>query len=453
MKITVDKSKRQSMAHRLATSIKLRLVVVFLLLAAAMTAVFIGGAQRAFAFGWREAARPLVTDYIDYLMSQVAPDFATPNIDNAAALSKRLPITILISGPQANWSSHPKQEIPSWKHDQANEDLDLRTILIRQTADGHTVTFGIDESVFEQRPRQIIFTVATLLLLTLFAWWYVHRQMQPLDDIRAGAKRFGNGKFDQSIKIKKSKYLDELGELAVTVNTMGNDIKQMLLAKDALLLAISHEIRSPLTRARVNVELLPDAQDVILHREAIRRDLIAMAKLIEDLLESERLSGSYSVLHRTEVNLIDLIEDVVSDLKSHYAGGSICLIKIIHTQDQNFHTVQLDASRIRLYIRNLLENALLHSSDIESPPEIRIQMIKDDVLRIEVRDYGAGLSEDQIPFLAQPFYRPETARSRTTGGVGLGLYLCKLVAIAHGGEFEIKNACPGLSVVAHLPCA
>lgn len=453
MKIGVDKPARQPLARRLATSIKLRFVVVFLLLAASMTAIFIGGAQRAFAFGWQKAARPLVVDYLDYLMAQITPDNAKPDVGNAAALSKRLPITIFISGPQVNWSSHPSQKFPNWEHDKANEDLDLRTILIRQTADGHTVTFGIDESAFEHRPRLIISAVVTLLLLTLLAWWYVYRQLQPLDEIRAGAKRFGNGKFDQLIKLKSPEHLDELGELAVTVNTMGKDIRQMLQAKDALLLAISHEIRSPLTRARLNVELLPDAKDVMTHREAIRRDLVAMAKLVEDLLESERLSGSYAVLHRTAVDLIALTEEVVSDLKMQNFDGAIRSINIIHSPAQTLHTVQLDATRIRLLIRNLLENALSHSSDATSPPEISIQMAKDDVLQIEVRDYGAGLSEDQIPLLAQPFYRPEIARSRATGGVGLGLYLCKLVVTAHGGDFEIKNAFPGLFVRANLPCA
>jgi signal transduction histidine kinase len=68
-----------------------------------------------------------------------------------------------------------------------------------------------------------------------------------------------------------------------------------------------------------------------------------------------------------------------------------------------------------------------------------------------VRDHGPGVPEDQLPHLAQPFYRPDAARERATGGVGLGLYLCKLVAQAHGGRFEVRNGGPGLVVTATLP--
>ena len=91
---------------------------------------------------------------------------------------------------------------------------------------------------------------------------------------------------------------DELGELASTINTMGHDIEQMLEAQRALLLAISHELRSPLTRARLNTELLPDTAEVAPQRDALLRDLAEMARLISDLLESERLAGRHAALHR-----------------------------------------------------------------------------------------------------------------------------------------------------------
>jgi signal transduction histidine kinase len=68
-----------------------------------------------------------------------------------------------------------------------------------------------------------------------------------------------------------------------------------------------------------------------------------------------------------------------------------------------------------------------------------------------VRDHGPGVPEDQLPHLAEPFYRPDTARTRHAGGVGLGLYLCKLVAQAHGGSCAVRNAQPGLAVTVTLP--
>ena len=77
--------------------------------------------------------------------------------------------------------------------------------------------------------------------------------------------------------------------------------------------------------------------------------------------------------------------------------------------------------------------------------------LQGDAVDIEVRDHGPGVPEDQLPHLAQPFYRPDAARERATGGVGLGLYLCKLVALAHGASFAVRNAGPGLLVEVMLP--
>jgi signal transduction histidine kinase len=75
----------------------------------------------------------------------------------------------------------------------------------------------------------------------------------------------------------------------------------------------------------------------------------------------------------------------------------------------------------------------------------------DGQLRISVRDFGAGVLESQLPQLGQPFFRPDAARTREGGGVGLGLYLCRLVAQAHGGSLAVRNAHPGLVIDITLP--
>ena len=231
---------------------------------------------------------------------------------------------------------------------------------------------------------------------------------------------------------------------------MGGDIRQMLDAKRALLLAISHELRSPLTRARLNTELLPETTDVLPARDALLRDLGLMRDLITDLLESERLASPHAALHLEPVDLAALVGEVVASLD----GAP----DVQQTLAANLPTLALDRTRIRLLLRNLLDNALRHSTDAPLPPEISLEINPADVatgaapgLRITVRDHGPGVPEDQLPRLAQPFYRPDAARERATGGVGLGLYLCKLVAQAHGGTFTVRNALPGLQVTVIVP--
>ena len=447
----------------LGRSIKLRLVLVFLLLAVAMTAVFFSSAQRAFSLGWREAARPLLMDYVDRLTTDITAGGATPRIEAAQALVQRLPLTVAISGPQVNWRSHAEpagarrvQTEAPWQdatgHKDGRGDHHGQRVLQRTTADGHTLVFGLKEVVFERRPRLIGVAITAVLVLTLLAWLCVRRLLRPLDAIGAGAQRFGLGDFSQPIAVAHPQRPDELGQLAATINTMGHDIHQMLEAKRALLLAISHELRSPLTRARLNTELLPESADVYPQRQALLRDLQEMTSLISDLLESERLSGNHAALQREPVDLAVLAGEVVAEVLARQPERAGKRPEISLLIDPALPRLPLDATRIRLLIRNLLDNALRHSANAEQPPELSLRALGQGV-QIEVRDHGPGVPEDQLPQLAQAFYRPESARTRATGGVGLGLYLCKRVAQAHGGTFAVRNAKPGLVVTVNLPAA
>ncbi len=443
----------------LRCSIKLRMVMVFLLLAMAMSFTFITGAKQAFSVGWREAARPLLMDYVDRLAGEVAAG-GSPSVERAQAITQRLPLTIGIAGPQVNWRSHPDQDRPHWLRDRPRsggrsddadwgDDKDWQQLLQRTTADGHRIEFGLNEAAFDRRPKLVGYTLAALLILTLMAFLYVRRLLRPLDQIRQGALRFGAGEFGQPIPVRHPHGPDELGELAATINTMGQDIHQMLEAQRALLLAISHELRSPLTRARLNTELLPESDEIAPQREALLRDLSEMARLISDLLESERLAGRHKALHREPTDPIALAREVIDELATTQpAAHSIQLHGPL-----DLPTLPLDQIRVRLLLRNLLDNALRHSAGAPRPVELHIRALDaGQGIELEVRDHGPGVPDDQLPHLAQAFFRPDTARTRNAGGVGLGLYLCRLVAQAHGGTFAVRNAHPGLAVTVSL-CA
>jgi signal transduction histidine kinase len=449
--------------HRVAHSIKLRMVLVFLLLAAAMTFVVVTGAQKAFSMGWREAARPLLMDYVDRLAGEITAGGA-PSVERAQGITGRLPLTVRIDGPRVRWASHPEQEVPDWQREDRSDERrlqredwgggkDWQRILKRQTADGHSIEFGINEEVFERRPRLIGYALTALLLLTLLAWLYVRRLLKPLDAIGEGARRFGQGDFSQPIPERCLHGPDELGELATTINTMGQDIQQMLDAKRALLLSISHELRSPLTRARLNTELLPETADVAPQRDALLRDLQDMASLISDLLESERLSTRHAALQREPVALDALAREAVAEVLARQPLRPEGPPRIDLHVEPGLPALALDPARMRLLLRNLLDNALRHSAGAPQAPELRLCTDGQGGLRIDVRDHGPGVAEDQLPHLGEPFFRPDTARTRAQGGVGLGLYLCRLVAQAHGGTWAVRNAQPGLCVSVVLPAA
>jgi signal transduction histidine kinase len=230
---------------------------------------------------------------------------------------------------------------------------------------------------------------------------------------------------------------------------MASSIHSMLEAKRNLLLAISHELRSPITRARLNSELLDETGPTGTRRAALLRDLQEMASLITDLLESERLGAGHSALQREPTDPVALAREVVGAFETSHAGAQLTL-----QLGTGVPRVSMDPARIRLLLRNLLDNAWRHSESADLPPELRIA-VEGPNLVYTVSDHGPGVPPEALPQLAQAFYRPDSSRGRETGGVGLGLYLCKQVALAHGGSLEISNrqdaAASGLQVRVLLP--
>lgn len=430
--------------QRLRHSLRWRLVALFLLLALAMSGAFLFGMQKALTTGWRDAARPLLVDYVDRVAAEIG---SPPSVERAQAITQRLPVTVRISGPQVNWRSHPdddehRRRREAWMDDHPDRGDDR--LLTRTTADGHRIDFGLSIKPWRERPRFIGWaTLATLLLLTALAYAYVRRLLRPLDDIGAGARRFGTGDFAQPIPVRRH---DELGDLASDVNAMAANIHQMLEAKRTLLLAISHELRSPITRARLNTELLDEEGDTGMRRSALLRDLQEMAGLVNDLLESERLGAGHAALHREPTDPAALAREVVEAMAYSHPGAAIEL-----DVATGLPPLSLDRTRMRLLLRNLLDNALRHSAGATQPPVLRVAQQGQGV-EFTVRDHGSGVPADALPHLAEPFYRPDSSRERATGGVGLGLYLCKLVAQAHGGAFSVRNAeGGGLEVSVQLP--
>jgi signal transduction histidine kinase len=417
--------ERWKEAHkRWRHSLKWRLVTLFLLLALATTAVFMFGTQRALQSGWQGWVKPITVDYADRLVAEIG---SPPDPARAAAIVARLPITIRIDGPQVQYDSHPRDEsLRERRFDPSHWGL------VRSTADGHRIGFGLAGPSPEARPRRFgWYTLAGLLLLTALAYAYVRHLLKPLEAIGEGVARFGRGDFAAPIVTAHN---DELADLADRINRMAGSLQGMLDAKRALLLAISHELRSPLTRARVNAELVAEGE----HRDALLRDLGEMRDLITDLLESERLVAGHTALQTERVDLVTLVHEVA---QASFAGRDL------HFDiADGIAPVQADPTRLRLLLRNVIDNALRHSAGAAAAPTVFLTRGEDGMLMLGVRDHGPGVTDEQLQRLAEPFYRADSARTRSAGGVGLGLYLCRLVAQAHGGELRIERAAPGLRV-------
>ena len=423
------RAARRRFTQRLAHSIRARLVALFMLLALGIAGVFLFGTQRIVASGWQAWAKPMVADYVNRLAAEIGNP---PDLVRARALVARLPITLRIDGPRLQYDSHPGRR-PSdsepWRERGAQGP---GWGLERVSADGHRIRFGLAWAAGPDRPRLLGWiTLAAILTLTLLAYTVVHRLLRPLQTIGDGVARFGRGEFEPPIKVQRQ---DELGELAGRINRMAHSLHGMLQDKQALLLAISHELRSPLTRARLNAELVDDGDAKL----ALLRDLAEMRDLISSLLESERIASGAQALQVTALDLAALVHEVVEGLPP----APPLQLDLL----PGLPPVSADGTRLKLLLRNLIDNARRHGGDALPAPQVFLRREGDGRLALGVRDHGPGVSEDQLSRLAQAFHRPDSARTRSAGGVGLGLYLCRLVAQAHGGELRIRRGEPGLEV-------
>ena len=271
------------------------------------------------------------------------------------------------------------------------------------------------------------------------AYAAVRVALRPLWRLGLGVAAFGRGDLAQRIPVRRR---DEIGALGARFNQMADDIVGMLDAKRALLLAISHELRSPITRARLNAELLEEGPQ----RDALVADLGLMRDLVEALIERERLDAGHAALLQQPADWPAWLGALVAKrFAAAEAAGALVVVTA-----PGLPALQADRMRVELLVGNLVDNALRHNDAAAGPVRVGVER-RGAELVLEVRDCGPGVPEEALERMAEPFYRPDASRSRASGGVGLGLSLCKLIADAHGAAFEIRNAAPGLAVSVRFP--
>ncbi|MDH3634673.1 MAG: HAMP domain-containing histidine kinase [Gammaproteobacteria bacterium] len=382
---------------------------------------------------------PNVERYIEYLIEDIGnpPDLAT-----AQQLAEQLPFEIRIEGQGIDWSSSPGlKAIAVYEFEPAPRPYDnvylshhrRDQFLLIQKQD-YRYLFSVDNGFRRGSERRHWVLFLLLGSILLFLYFVIRRMFRPIEAMSRQVKKIGEGDLEQRIETGGK---GELELLAAGINDMSEQIKAMLEGKSALLLAISHELRSPITRMRVNLELLePDEV-----QQKLIDDLREMETLIASILESEKLNSGHAPLALERCDMSSLIEEVIKDHPCR---------ERIRTR-MNPIEVRVDPMRIKLLIKNLVDNACQHAGEDRADININLSL-EQGMVRLEVQDHGPGLDPGDIPRLTEAFYRPDSSRQRNTGGYGLGLYLCKLIVDAHAGQITIESE-PGngTGVIVILP--
>lgn len=212
----------------------------------------------------------------------------------------------------------------------------------------------------------------------------------------------------------------EVRDATRTFNQMQARIREQISDRDRFVAAVSHDLRTPLTRLRLRTEGLADEAE----RERFRRDIAEMDQMISVTLD--HLRGAATAEPAVRLDIAALAHTVAEDLQDQ--GHSVR----VHGHAQPLSAAQPNA--LRRCLDNLVDNAIRYGQRAE------VHLIDSaDALRIEVRDQGPGLPEAELTRVMAPFYRVEGSRNRAHGGVGLGLAIALDIARRHGGTLTLRN--------------
>jgi signal transduction histidine kinase len=294
------------------------------------------------------------------------------------------------------------------------------------------------------RPNILPYYGAIVLVIALMGSFLAAHLAVPLRRLRRLVDRFGRGDLAARAHWDRK---DEIGELSRSFDEMAGRIETLLSAERRLLLDVSHELRSPLARLEVAVDLASSSADPGDYLARIKRDITRLSVLVNELLQLTRAEGDPSTHNVQSVSLDGLVESVVDDcLVEAEAKGCV----LVEPAPESCSVVG-EPELLRRAVENIVRNAIRHAPQ-GSTVEIGLEQ-NAEFAEITVRDRGPGVPEELLSAIFEPFFRVEGDRSRASGGVGLGLAIARRAVDLHRGRISARNGGPGLVVRIELPVA
>jgi signal transduction histidine kinase len=429
---------REGRRRRRYQSLFFKLFIV-LLGAIGCTYIAFSGFYRSY---WNTSSRPESQPSVVYYWSLFSRDLGSPpDTLKAAKLSRELGVPVGIEGPGLNWHS------PGFSTTMARE------IAGSATKDSVTMTLGEGRLwggirrdgylyMFSSRRRSMTSMTNDFLALLplmgvscLLAWLVLRHLLRPLTQLEDAVQAVSGGDLDARVPEKGT---DEIAGLGNSFNAMTRSLRERMLARDQLLLDVSHELRTPLTRMRVALEMAEPSSAI----DSLSEEVLSLEKMVSEILETERLKSGIGALKPQPGNLNALVREKVARFENTPPG-------VVHLEAP-LPPVPYDEGRMRLVLRNLIENALKYGKEAERPVEV-VTRQEGRFAVVEVRNGGLPVPEDEQRLIFEPFYRTDRSRSRTPG-YGLGLPLCKRIVEAHGGTIAFTSRPgEGSTVTVKLP--
>lgn len=304
------------------------------------------------------------------------------------------------------------------------------------------------ESFFKQQTTHVS-TIAsiTVLLSFLISLFLVRRFLKPLRALSKGAKSIENGDLD--FYIEKSGN-DELSDLIGIFNGVVETLRKQKTLREQWLSDISHELRTPITVLRSELEALQDGirSPEPKYIDSLHQQIITLGQLVEDLHQLSLYDIGFNLNVKNNVDIHKLIDSVIVQNSIRLEQKNITLTK--HYDHSAPLFTSCDERLLTQLFVNLLENSARYTSD-NGHVSIDVTDISDSII-INVEDSDPGVPDASLPRLFERLYRVDKSRSRSSGGSGLGLSICKNIVEAHQGHITADHSeLGGLRIIIALP--
>ncbi len=381
------------------------------------------------------------TDYAKYLVKDIGNP---PQKANAQALANRTEIYAEYESAEGSWTAGiPLNNFQSKKlvnfYDKDGLSIASAhgyTRIISETDRG-TLTLQMSPKNGETSGlRTLLFVLCGMVIVMLFGLlFFIRNMLSPVKKMYAAIEEVKKGNYGCKITHRGN---DELAQLCRMFNGLTAEIERAMRSREQLLADVSHELRTPLTSMRLAADMVNDTE----LKQSLIEDIMSMETLTGKVLESARLGFDDKVIEMNSVDFTSLAKKAAGRFTS--MGGNV------EVDIRERITLCANGLMMESLLNNLLENAVKYSVNSEEPVLLKLSADADG-LTVSVRDKGQGIPAKDLPFVFEPFYRSDTARTRNTG-YGLGLSLCKRIVDLHGGTITVKSEeSLGTEVVFTLP--
>lgn len=268
------------------------------------------------------------------------------------------------------------------------------------------------------------------VLLTLFL---SNRILVPVRALTAAARRMEQGDLSQRVHVGST---DEIGQLAHAFNAMADSLERTEQLRRHMISDVAHELRTPLANIRGYLEALRDrvlepSPELI---DSLHDEAMLLSRLVDDLQDLALAEAGQLRLERRPVDVAELVEQARHSFQPEADAKGLTLCAEL---PPGLPPVDADPQRVGQVLRNLLRNAVAYT-----PAGGQITLSARRVgaeVEVAVRDTGAGIAPEHLPYIFERFYRADESRSRSTGGSGLGLTIVKQLVEAHGGHVRVES--------------